>query len=104
MADVVDVAVAVDMIVVIVVVFTLNGRVCWSSITLATACTTSPGCRVDTGEAFLDATATYRRGPVAFEVFAAAFVAGEGRGTVCAGTRRRRVTHRIRFRQREFCR
>jgi hypothetical protein len=45
-------------------------------ITPTATCTTPARGRVDTAEAFLDATATYRRGSVAFEVFATAFTAG----------------------------
>jgi hypothetical protein len=72
--NVADIDVPIEMIIAVVVV--LVGRVvCGYFVALTATGTTPARCCVDTREAFLDAATAYRRGAVAFEVFAAAFIA-----------------------------
>ena len=63
--------------IVVAAVVILAGKVVCRHFTAFTATGATPARgRVDTGQAFLDATTAYRRGAVALEVFAAAFIAG----------------------------
>ena len=101
MASIVDILVVAHMIIIIVVVVVgvvvlISGMIRWHFTTaLASTGTTPARGRIDTVEAFLDATATYGRGTIALEVLAAAFVAGQGRRPMRGCAWRRRTVHQI---------
>lgn len=75
------------------VVAVIGGIVGRHPISFAATRPTPPRGRVNTGKTFLKTTATYGRGAVAFEVFAAAFIAGQGRRAMRAYAWRRRGAH-----------